>query len=158
MDYNITADSIPDFDGWGPDDYWSALDWINWHKARVIAYGVDSANEKIISEFGGIGHYSLSVSRESYYISQDDMFRNYFDGFYIQGISIKEILISMYFGGEFVEITNSTGDSIYEGIGDLAKTAIGTVKAVPYILILAVIAALYIIYKNEGKIPKFSIT
>lgn len=36
--YTITADSKPDFDDWGPDDYWSLKDWVDWHKALVNKY------------------------------------------------------------------------------------------------------------------------
>jgi hypothetical protein len=40
----ITAASIPDYDGWGPDTYWSCSDWITWHKALVQEYGLENAN------------------------------------------------------------------------------------------------------------------
>lgn len=40
----ITADSIPDLDEWGIDDYWSCNDWITWHKAVTQKYGLDNAN------------------------------------------------------------------------------------------------------------------
>lgn len=39
MAYTITAESKPDYDDWGPDDYWSLEDWITWHKALVKKYG-----------------------------------------------------------------------------------------------------------------------
>lgn len=43
--YNITADSVPDYDNWGPDDYWSCTDWINWHKALKAKFGKVKADE-----------------------------------------------------------------------------------------------------------------
>lgn len=44
--YNITADSTPDYDSWGPDDYWSCEDWITWHKALKAKYGKAEADSK----------------------------------------------------------------------------------------------------------------
>lgn len=41
----ITADSIPDYDEWGYDSYWSCDDWINWHKALKAKFGKTSADK-----------------------------------------------------------------------------------------------------------------
>jgi len=40
----ITADSVPDFDDWGPDTYWECADWVTWHKAMVAKYGKAQAD------------------------------------------------------------------------------------------------------------------
>jgi hypothetical protein len=40
----ITADSVPDYDAWGPDNYWSCEDWIAWHKALKDKYGKATAD------------------------------------------------------------------------------------------------------------------
>lgn len=40
----ITADSEPDYDAWGIDEYWSCTDWIEWHKALAAKYGREQAN------------------------------------------------------------------------------------------------------------------
>ena len=42
----ITADSEPDYDSWGPDSYWSCSEWVAWHKALVKKYGRVEANAK----------------------------------------------------------------------------------------------------------------
>lgn len=44
--YNVTAESEPDLDGWGPDCYWEGEHWIKWHKLNVDKYGKAKADEK----------------------------------------------------------------------------------------------------------------
>lgn len=41
----ITADSKPDYDEFGVDDYWSCDDWINWHKALKKKFGKQVADK-----------------------------------------------------------------------------------------------------------------
>jgi hypothetical protein len=44
--YNtITADSKPDYDDWGWDDYWDIEDWMKWHKELCKRYS--AYNEKV---------------------------------------------------------------------------------------------------------------
>ena len=50
--YNITADSIPDLDEWGWDDYWALTDWIKWHQQMVLKYGKVTANKKFLDYWG----------------------------------------------------------------------------------------------------------
>lgn len=42
----ITADSIPDLDDWGFDEWWGCSDWVAWHKANKQKYGTAVANQK----------------------------------------------------------------------------------------------------------------
>lgn len=44
--YNITADSTPDYDDWGMDDYWSLADWVEWHKQLRNKYSSDNKEAK----------------------------------------------------------------------------------------------------------------
>lgn len=44
-EYIITADSKPDLDEWGWDDYWTILHWIDWHKKMKAKYGLNEANK-----------------------------------------------------------------------------------------------------------------
>jgi hypothetical protein len=36
-------DSIPDYDNWGPDTWWSCEDWIQWHRLLVRKFGKEKA-------------------------------------------------------------------------------------------------------------------
>ena len=38
------ADATPDYDEWGPDDYWECADWIQWHTALKAKYGKEKAD------------------------------------------------------------------------------------------------------------------
>lgn len=55
MPYTITAESKPDYDQWGPDDFWSCQDWILWHKALKEKYGKDEANVRFVQAYGAPG-------------------------------------------------------------------------------------------------------
>lgn len=43
------ATSTPDYDGLGWDSWWTAQDWITWHKALKAQYGIDEANTRFIN-------------------------------------------------------------------------------------------------------------
>jgi len=78
------ATSTPDYDGWGPDSWWTAQDWLTWHRALKNQFGLDEANRRFITAWQkqGIGASPLNAR------SFDSSFRNYakangfFDGLY----------------------------------------------------------------------------
>lgn len=49
--YPITAQSTPNYDDWGWDQYWNCEDWIAWHKELVKAYGLQQANLRFITAY-----------------------------------------------------------------------------------------------------------
>ena len=36
-------EATPDYDGWGPDSWWTAQDWLTWHRSLKSKYGLDKA-------------------------------------------------------------------------------------------------------------------
>ena len=46
--FNTDADQTPLYDSWGPADYWGCNEWVNWHKANVLKYGIPVANQKFV--------------------------------------------------------------------------------------------------------------
>lgn len=50
--FTITADSVPDFDNWGWDDYWDCADWKRWHEVKKAAHGLEAANAAFIQYWG----------------------------------------------------------------------------------------------------------
>jgi len=40
----ITANTQPDYDDWGPDEYWGCTEWKAWHMALVESLGLAAAN------------------------------------------------------------------------------------------------------------------
>jgi len=52
----ITAQSTPDYDEFFKiDSYWSAQDWIDWHRALVRAFGKAEADRRFLKGFMGGG-------------------------------------------------------------------------------------------------------
>lgn len=41
----INWNTVPDYDEWGIDNFWSCQEWITWHKRLVEHFGKQSANE-----------------------------------------------------------------------------------------------------------------
>ena len=42
------ATSTPDYDNWFFDTWWTASDWMSWHKALKLKYVLEEANSKFI--------------------------------------------------------------------------------------------------------------
>lgn len=41
----ITWNSVPDYDEWGIDDFWSCNDWVTWHQKLAKHFGEATATE-----------------------------------------------------------------------------------------------------------------
>ena len=78
------ATSTPDYDGWGWDSWWTAQDWITWHKALKAQYGIDEANSRFLNAWKQQGIGATPLDARSF----DTNFRDYakangfFDGLY----------------------------------------------------------------------------
>jgi hypothetical protein len=76
--------STPDYDEWFPDSWWTAHDWVTWHKALKTKYGLDEANARFINAWQKQGVLSAPLDARSF----DTSFRDYakangfFDGLY----------------------------------------------------------------------------
>ncbi len=76
--------STPDYDEWFPDSWWTAQDWVTWHKALKAKYGLDEANARFINAWQKQGVLSAPLDARSF----DTSFRDYakangfFDGLY----------------------------------------------------------------------------
>jgi hypothetical protein len=46
MAYDINADSYPDYDEWGIDDYWSITDWQTFYDKLIQKYGADEGSRR----------------------------------------------------------------------------------------------------------------
>ena len=58
MGYTINADSSPDYDDWGWDDYWSVEDWKNWHGEMEKKYGEAEASRRWLEAWAKNGFQS----------------------------------------------------------------------------------------------------
>lgn len=112
----ITADSTPDFDEWGWDDYWGCGEWMLWHKANVQAYGKETANTKFIQAWSSQDSFMSPYNWCKY----DKDFANYFAQ---QGIDVGWLLSNLVVGVENVggdvidTVENTTGTIAYVSSG-----------------------------------------
>lgn len=69
--YNITADTTPDLDRWGPDCYWEGKDWVKWYNAVKQKYGKAEADNRFSNEWGKRGAFG----HELWIANNDKAFR-----------------------------------------------------------------------------------
>jgi hypothetical protein len=50
-----SADSVPDYDDWGPDEHWSAQDWQKWHSSLTTKYDKDTADTTFVNAYANAG-------------------------------------------------------------------------------------------------------
>jgi len=76
--------STPDYDGWLWDSWWTAQDWITWHRALKAKYGIDEANSRFLAAWQKQSAGAAPLDARSF----DSNFREYakangfFDGLY----------------------------------------------------------------------------
>lgn len=156
--WNITANSVPDLDEWGLDDYWSCSDWINWHKAVAQAYGVQAANEKFLSEWNkqSFGAHALDCR------SFNSAFREYtksvglhdalYDGALIAkplGLTADTLTTVTNTASDVVQGAGSAVSGLAGGIGDFGKSL---KYLIPIVLIVAIGVIGFTIYKRTQQI------
>jgi hypothetical protein len=144
--YEITADSVPDYDEWGPDSYWACLDWVTWHKALKVKYGADDAKSRFATAWGkrsAFGH-ELSCS-----LSDTD-FINYFKS---EGFTWNA-------SGAMILSTTKAAKSVVKAVENVAKatenltqSASNISKYLLYVgVVFAILVAGYLIYHFSKKV------
>jgi hypothetical protein len=125
------ADSTPDYDNWGPDSWWTAQDWMTWHRSLKARFGLDEANSRFIIAWEKQGLFSAPLDARSF----DVTFQNYAkaNGFYD----------GLYYGlGALVKPIGAV-TSVVSG----ASAGIATIGSLTqYILPLAAIALAYMAF------------
>ena len=112
-------DALPDFDSWGWDSYWSAAEWIQWHRALVARHGLEQANVRFVTEWQKQGFGAAPLDARSF----DTSFRDYArqNGF----------LDALYYGiGALAKPLGGANDAL-DGV---AKTGRAIGVALPYVL------------------------
>lgn len=122
----ITADSIPDLDGWGWDTYWGCNQWVQWHKANRQKYGLQQANDKFVRFWNqqGFGAHALGCR------TIDSPFRKY-----VRRVGLWE---AVWEGAEGLKLILQpagqilqTGGAVGQGIGQGLEV---TSQALKYII------------------------
>lgn len=124
----ITADSIPDYDSWGPDTYWSCNDWISWHVELKKKYGKDVANK----------------TWQSAWDKQDSFEHNYnwckYSGVFNKYVQAEGLDATWW----LPNILNAAGDAtenLASGVTNSAQAAENVAKVLKYLLPTVVILA-----------------
>lgn len=82
----ITADSEPDLDDWGWDEWWDCDEWITWHKLMKRRYGKLYANQKFAywwnEQTTGAGPLDCRTLNSSFraYIERNDLHSAVWEG------------------------------------------------------------------------------
>ena len=129
-------DATPAYDGWGWDDYWSASDWLAWHRAMKAAYGLEVANSRFVNAWeAGIGWFSNSVPINAR--TFDSSFRDYarengfLDALYGQGLGAL---------AQPIGAITDTGSAVGE-VGAGIKTSGNVLR---YVVPVVIVAALLV--------------
>lgn len=135
MSQTITADSVPDLDEWGWDDWWTCDQWLQWHALREIAYGLTDANNTFVDYWNQQSMGAGALSCRTF----NSNFRQYCES--------KGLLGRLYDGGEIMQpvgsvletagdVGSAIGDTV-TNLADAASNTSGTLKwLIPLILIL----------------------
>lgn len=144
--YTITADSLPDYDDWGIDSYWSKEDWKKWYDLMVAKYGVDKARSTWISAYDRPGHLDILPARGNYimdsnfadWMKQNDLYEGVATGF--KGVSNDLVL-----GAE--KISRGAIRTAENAAGGAFNTLNVASKILPVILVVVVGIVLIVGYK-----------
>lgn len=109
------ATSKPDYDGWGWDSWWTASDWMTWHKALKAQYGIEEANSRFINAWQQQGIGATPLDARSF----DSSFRDY--------AKANGFFDALYYGaGALVKPIGAVSDvvtGVTEGVSITAKLA-----------------------------------
>lgn len=136
----ITAESVPDYDDWGWDNYWTCNDWVEWHKALKKKFGKEKADSVWISAWDKQDMFEHNMNWCKY----DSGFAHYMSS---ENLPVGHLLSDVIVGAGDVG-------------GNLIDAAAGTSKVLKIIIPVAIVLAsgifLYWGYKTfvKGKVGK----
>lgn len=107
---DLTADSQPDFDNWGPDSYWSCAAFQQWYVLMEAKYGAAYAKPKFLSA------YDTAWTFGSYHqgCCWDSNFRNFFKSKDIDLDTLFCSLVKPIFdsAGNLVDTVSNTSEGV----------------------------------------------
>lgn len=143
--YFITALTLPDYDEFGPDTYWTVSEWIEWHKKLVAQYGQPDANRRFLDAYHKAPFAAVSYDWRSY----DTQFRDYakanrfYDGLF-RGLGGLVARFTSLFGST-AEATTGAVDNIGGAVRD-TSAALKTV--LPLLIVAAALVLIFAFYKQ----------
>jgi hypothetical protein len=129
------ADSKPDYDGWGPDSWWTANDWMTWHRSLKARFGMDDANVRFINAWQQQGALSSPLDARSF----DTNFRDY--------AKANGFFDALYYGlGALAKPIGATTDvitGVTQGVSTVANLA-------KYVIPVAALAFAYLFFMSKA--------
>ena len=139
----ITADSIPNLDDWGWDDYWSVQDWMFWYYKVKAKYGKADANYIFLSNWDK-QTFGASIGDA---VTFDSSFRKFLkdNGLYegVTGGVIGTIFAPV---GSAVDVVSSGSSIVSEAATGTEETIKSIKKNLPIIILVALGIAAYYFY------------
>ena len=129
------ADSKPDYDGWGPDSWWTSNDWLTWHRSLKARFGLDDANTRFINAWQqqGIGASPLDAR------SFDTTFRDY--------AKANGFFDALYYGlGALVKPIGSVTDVVSDVSSGISSTA----NLAKFVIPVAALAFAYLFFVSKA--------
>jgi len=123
------------------DDRWSCSDWITWHKANVVKYGLQKANEKFLHEWDDLALISNTADcRNLNYAFRDYAKKNgFYDG-------LGSIITGDIIGG-VTDVSHNVAGGI-SGASKVFKIVL------PIVLLVVVVFAIVYLSKGMKSIKK----
>lgn len=125
------ADSSPDYDDWGPDSWWTAQDWLTWHRSLKAKYGLDEANARFINAWQKQGIGSSPLDARSF----DSSFRDY--------AKANGFFDALYYGAGALARPVGTVTDVVAGV---TKGIESTANLTKYLIPIAAIALAYMAF------------
>jgi hypothetical protein len=139
----ITAESTPDYDGWGWDSYWSKEEWMQWHKALATQHGITQANSLWKEAWFSQGAWEHGFNWYKY----DKEFAGYFKN---QGIDVGNTISNLLTTAtSAIDKTVDSAGNIVKNTTNAASKLTGTAEwLLPTLLASAGVGIIYLIYKE----------
>jgi hypothetical protein len=114
----ITINSIPNLDDWGPDKYWYARDWMEWHKILKAKKGKKYADETWLNWWRKQTDFAYPLDA----IALNVEFRNYLkkEDLYNRIAAAGDTIVGM--GTDVVSSVGSVISEAGKGAENFAKT------------------------------------
>ena len=124
--------ATPDYDDWGPDSWWTAQDWLTWHRTLKAKYGLDEANARFVAAWQKQGMLSSPLDARSF----DSSFREY--------AKANGFLDALYYGLGAVAKPIGTTTDVVTGVTQGISTAATLSK---YLIPVAAVALAYFAFQ-----------
>jgi hypothetical protein len=145
----ITWNSVPDYDEWGYDNYWSCDNWVEYHKKLMAHFGEGTATEIWNYAFEKTSSLSANLSCQSF----NSNFRAYAKRY---GLKVNKNLVTETFG----TITDvaigglDTTSEVASGVFGTVKSVLGgdnLKKTINIVLIVGGLIGVAYVYKSFKK-------